>query len=71
MTDEIELIEKEKPVKEDDFSDHCSNWEYGLASQLPDRPLKRMIRRGNLSEACGLFILERRKIENDKWKSVE
>jgi len=65
---EIEIIEK---VKEEDFSDYCSNWEYGIGSQLPNKPLKRMIRRGNLSEVCGSYILAERKIKNDKWETIK
>jgi len=68
---DIELIEKKPAVKEGDFSPYCSNWEYRLASQLPEKPLQRMIRRGNLSEVCGLYILKERKEHNAKWEPVE
>lgn len=73
---EIEVIEGvvELPViskEEVDYSEHCTNWEYRLASQYPTKIVKRMARRGNLSEVCELFILEQRAKQNKKWEPVE
>ncbi len=73
---DIEVIEgvvdfPEISKGEVDYSEHCTNWEYNLASQYPTKIIKKMARRGNLSEVCELFILEQRAKSNKKWEPVE
>lgn len=67
-----EVVEFPKISKEEvDYSPYCTNWEYRLATQYPTKIVKKMARRGNLSEVCELFILEQRAKTNKKWEPVE
>lgn len=70
---EIEIIEKPVDItkEEVDYSDHCTDWEYHLATQYPTKIVRKMARRGNLSETCELFILQQRKIKNKKWEPLD